>query len=219
MCDSMVGEGFGGGSSACWAEIAGGRISAAATCKQIFVILMLSMRILLEREVEPEHQAATGQVDRQSGCRRHHNFSLPHNGVFVVESEARAAADERVVAKAKGKGVYVAEIARVRIERLLAHADQFIAVDENHLWIESVVRLKQRSIPSRSVSTGRQAGAARVRWRIGPKIDVVVAVEIHCRDVQLLEVPHADEPRPVVRFISRSCAVDRPAAAGVLGKS
>src|SRR5215471_10546580 len=160
MCDSMVGEGFAGGSSARWAEIAAGRISAAATLKQIFVILMLSMCILLEREVEPEHQAAAGQVDWQSGCRRNKNFSLPHNGVFVMESEACAAADERVVAKAKGKGVNVAEIARVRIECLLAHADEFISINENHLRIESVVRLKQRPIPSRSVSAGRQAGAA-----------------------------------------------------------
>src|SRR6516165_8547774 len=135
-----------------------------------------------------------------------------------MESEAGTAADERVVAKAKGKGVYVAQVARVRIERLLAHADQFIAVDENHLRIERVMRLKQRSIPGRSVSTGRQAGAARVRRRISPKIDVVVPVEIHCRYVQLLEVPHADEAGPVVRFVSGSRAVDRRAAAGVLGK-
>jgi len=65
----MVGEGFAGGSSACWAEIAAGRISAAATFKQIFVILMLSMCILLESEVEPEHQAAAGQVDRRTSGR------------------------------------------------------------------------------------------------------------------------------------------------------
>src|SRR6516164_11321238 len=136
-----------------------------------------------------------------------------------MESEAGTAADERVVAKAKGKGVYVAQVARVRIERLLAHADQFIAIDENHLWIERVMRLKQRPIPSRSVSTGRQAGAARVGGRISSKINAVVAVEIQCRDVQLLEIPHADEPRPVVRFVASSGAIDRPAAAGVLGKS
>src|SRR6516162_11358825 len=107
MCDSMVGEGFAGGSSACWAAIATGRISAA-TFKQIFVILMLRMGILLESEVEPKHQAAAGQVDGQAGCGRNLNFSLPDNGIFVMESEARAAADERVVTKTESKGVDVA---------------------------------------------------------------------------------------------------------------
>src|SRR6267378_6426933 len=90
-----------------------------------------------EDKIKPQKDAATSYV--RSGNRR--DTALTHNRIFVVEGEASAAGDERIVAIPECQRINVTEVAGVGRQRLARHADQLVSVDENELRVKCVVRL------------------------------------------------------------------------------
>src|SRR5215472_11684338 len=113
-----------------------------------------------------------------------------------------AARNKRVIPDPERQHVRVAQVARVRhvagrwirrpTECLLRDARHFKAVQQQDLRVEHVMALKQGAIPAWTMRPLRQYRAGR-RRRVGAQIRVVVAMEINRRDVEILDVPHADQ--------------------------
>ena len=80
-----------------------------------------------EIDVKPEkHTAVRHITPGKYSC-----SSLPDEGILIVECEASAARNERIITVPNYNRVDVAEIAGVSHKWLARHADGFIPVDEN----------------------------------------------------------------------------------------
>src|SRR6266851_3880675 len=156
-------------------------------------------------KVEAQEETATGYVEP---CNWRDLF-LTHDCVFVVEREACPAMHKGIVAIAEGEGVQVAQITRIAGQRLLRHADKFVAVDKNELRIDGVMRLDQCAVPLWRAGTRRQP--VRIVGSCScAQESILAAVHEERGDIELLDVPHADEASAVERFLAEtiklSCA-------------
>src|SRR3974377_1780636 len=129
--------------------------------------------------------------------------------------EARAAVDKRVVARAEGEHVEIAQISRIGVEGLLRHAHEFVAVDDDPMRIEIVMTLEEAAVPGRSLRAGGKRGAGRGR-SVCAEPSAVMPAEVNRGDVKLLQVPHANYAIALEALVSDSCARDSHAAVRVL---
>src|SRR5579862_1714459 len=111
---------------------------------------------MLEVEIESNKYATGPDVlaERTRGLR----FG---EGVFGVEGETGAAVHDRVVARAEGMGVEIAEIASVRGKSLPRNAHDFIAIEEYPLRAHGVMGFDKAAIPGGRLSADRQGHIAR----------------------------------------------------------
>jgi hypothetical protein len=122
-----------------------------------------------------------------------------------VEREARPQIQERVVTKRDGQTVPVAEVAGVGAERLLRHAHQFVAVDEDELRTVHLVALEERAIPGwRMCPSGQHGDRNGSGVRSQPA--TVVATEIDRGDIEILDIPLSDQPVTLEALVPGACA-------------
>src|ERR1700733_13611042 len=110
---------------------------------------------MLEVEIESNKYATGPDVlaERTCGLR----FG---DGVFGVEGETGTAVHDRVVARAEGISVEIAEIAGVRGESLPRNAHDFIAIQEYPLRAHGVMGFDKAAIPSGRLSANWQGHIA-----------------------------------------------------------
>jgi hypothetical protein len=164
----------------------------------------------LEIEVKTNQQAAGGEVQTGNGRSALH----PLSGELVVEREARATGNERVISIPKGQHIGVAKVVRVGGEDLPRHPDNLVAIDKHEARIRRVMRFEQTAVPSGSLCTDRKS---HVRGSVRTQECTIPSVEVHRSDIDFLDVPLADQARAVEALIADNVTGDWTSGLCILG--